>query len=88
MESSLNYTVTSTNAKEYDVIRTNLQIPNSDISRLMVNNLTTKASFIVLGVDDYVIKGITNKYSWNKKLMHEEIKKVLNERNLFYQTCC
>lgn len=39
-------------------------------------------------VDDYVIKEITNKYRWNKKLMHEEIKKVLNERNLFYQTCC
>ena len=55
MESSLNYTVTSTNAKEYDVIRTNLQIPNSNVSRLLVNNLTTKASFIVLGVDDYVI---------------------------------
>ena len=55
MESSLNYTVTSTNTKEYDVIRTNLQIPNSDISRLMVNNLTTKASFIVLGKEDYVI---------------------------------
>ena len=55
MESSLNYTVTSTNTKEYDVIRTNLQIPNSDISRLMVNNLTTKASFIVLGKDDYII---------------------------------
>ena len=55
MESSINYTVTSTNAKEYDVIRTNLQIPNSNVSRLLVNNLTTKASFIVLGKDDYII---------------------------------
>ena len=64
MESSLNYTVTSTNTKEYDVIRTNLQIPNSDISRLMVNNLTTKASFIVLGKDDYVIIN-GNKYNMN-----------------------
>ena len=64
MESSLNYTVTSTNAKEYDVIRTNLQIPNSNVSRLLVNNLTTKASFIVLGVDDYVIIN-GNKYNIN-----------------------
>ena len=64
MESSLNYTVTSTNTKEYDVIRTNLQIPNSDISRLMVNNLTTKASFIVLGKDDYIIIN-GNKYNMN-----------------------
>ena len=64
MESSLNYTVTSTNTKEYDVIRTNLQIPNSDISRLMVNNLTTKASFIVLGKEDYIIIN-GNKYNMN-----------------------
>ena len=64
MESSLNYTVTSTNAKEYDVIRTNLQIPNSNVSRLTVNNLTTKASFIVLGKDDYVIIN-GNKYNMN-----------------------
>ena len=64
MESSLNYTVTSTNAKEYDVIRTNLQIPNSNVSRLLVNNLTTKASFIVLGKDDYVIIN-GNKYNMN-----------------------
>ena len=64
MESSINYTVTSTNAKEYDVIRTNLQIPNSNVSRLTVNNLTTKASFIVLGKDDYVIIN-GNKYNMN-----------------------
>ena len=64
MESSLNYTVTSTNTKEYDVIRTNLQIPNSDISRLMVNNLTTKASFIVLCIEDYIIIN-GNKYNMN-----------------------
>ena len=64
MESSLNYTVTSTNTKEYDVIRTNLQIPNSNVSRLLVNNLTTKASFIVLGKDDYVIIN-GNKYNIN-----------------------
>ena len=64
MESSINYTVTSTNAKEYDVIRTNLQIPNSNVSRLLVNNLTTKASFIVLGKDDYVIIN-GNKYNMN-----------------------
>ena len=64
MESSINYTVTSTNAKEYDVIRTNLQIPNSNVSRLTVNNLTTKASFIVLGKDDYIIIN-GNKYNMN-----------------------
>ena len=61
---SINYTVTSTNTKEYDVIRTNLQIPNSNVSRLTVNNLTTKASFIVLGKDDYVIIN-GNKYNMN-----------------------
>ena len=64
MESSINYTVTSTNAKEYDVIRTNLQIPNSNVSRLLVNNLTTKASFIVLSKDDYIIIN-GNKYNMN-----------------------
>lgn len=55
MEPTLNYTATSTNAEEYDVIRTNLQVPYSSICRLQVNNLTTKASFIVLAKDDYIV---------------------------------
>ena len=54
MERELNYTVTSTNALEYDVIRTNLQIPHGDICQIRANNLTTKASFIVLAKDDYI----------------------------------
>ena len=54
MDTSLNYTVTSTNTKEYDVIRTNLQVPYGDLCRLRANNLTTKESFIVLGKDDYI----------------------------------
>ena len=54
MEPTLNYTVTSTNTAEYDVIRTNLQVPYSKLCRLQVNNLTTKASFVVLAKDDYL----------------------------------
>ena len=54
METSLNYTVTSTNTKEYDTIRTNLQVPYGDLCSIRVNNLTTKASFVVLGKDDYI----------------------------------
>ena len=54
METNLNYTVTSTNTKEYDVIRTNLQVPHGNLCHLRANNLTTKASFIVLSKDDYI----------------------------------
>ena len=54
METNLNYTVTSTNALEYDVIRTNLQVPHGNLCQLRANNLTTKASFIVLSKDDYI----------------------------------
>ena len=54
METNLNYTVTSTNTEEYDVIRTNLQVPHGNLCQLRANNLTTKASFIVLSKDDYI----------------------------------
>ena len=54
METNLNYTVTSTNTEEYDVIRTNLQVPYGNLCQLRANNLTTKASFIVLAKDDYI----------------------------------
>ena len=81
MEPILNYTATSTNAEEYDVIRTNLQVPYSSVCRLQVNNLTTKASFIVLAKDDYiVING--DKYTINDdygEVSTETFAMILNE---------
>ena len=54
-DTSVCYTVTSTDPSNYDTIRTNLQVPIGDMCRLLVTNLTTKASFIVLGKNDYVV---------------------------------
>ena len=81
METNLNYTVTSTNTKEYDVIRTNLQVPHGNLCHLRANNLTTKASFIVLAKDDYiVING--DKYTINDdygEVSTETFAMILNE---------
>ena len=54
-DKSLIYTITSTDPDSYNVIRTNLQLPFGDFCRLSVNNLTTKATFVLLNTNDYVI---------------------------------
>lgn len=54
-DSSIIYTITSTDPLNYDTIRTNLQVPRGQYCRLLVTSLTTKASFIVLGKNDYIV---------------------------------
>lgn len=54
-ETSITYTITSTNPECYNVIRTNLEAPMGDYCRLTVTNLTTKATFVILNPDDYII---------------------------------
>ena len=54
MDKSVLYTITSTDPSKYNTIRTNLQVPYGTYCRLSVTNLTTKATFIVLGKTDYI----------------------------------
>ena len=54
MDKSVLYTITSTDPSKYNTIRTNLQVPYGAYCRLSVTNLTTKATFIVLGKTDYI----------------------------------
>lgn len=54
-DKSITYTITSTNPGSYNVIRTNLQVPFGDFCRLTVTNLTTKATFVLLNQNDYII---------------------------------
>ena len=53
-DKSILYTITSTDPKHYNVIKTNLQPPFGDHCRLTVTNLTTKATFVVLNENDYI----------------------------------
>ena len=62
MDKSVMYTVTSTNPQQYNTIRTNLQVPCGAFCRLSASNLTTKATFIVLGKSDYVSINGTRHY--------------------------
>lgn len=52
---TLIYTITSTCPENYNVIRTNLQVPFGDFCKLTVTNMTTKATFILLNTHDYII---------------------------------
>lgn len=68
-DKSILYTITSTNPKSYNVIRTNLQVPFGDFCKLMVTNLTTKATFILLNTEDYLVIKTTNE----KKYFFENV---------------
>ena len=54
-DKSILYTITSTSPNSYNVIRTNLQVPFGDFCKLVVTNLTTKATFILLNTQDYLV---------------------------------
>ena len=80
-EMNLTYTITSTNPECYNVIRTNLEPPIGDYCRLTVTNLTTKASFIILNPDDFIV---VNDVKYNFKddyceLSAEGFSALLNE---------
>ena len=67
---NLAYTITSTDPDSYNVIRTNLQVPFGDLCKLSVSNLTTKASFILLTPEDYII---INDVKYNFKSIYGEL---------------
>ena len=63
-DNSILYTVTSTNPECYNVIRTNLQVPFGNMCRITATNLTTKATFVLLNKNDYIVVNST-KYTFN-----------------------
>ena len=81
MDKSVLYTVTSTDPHQYNTIRTNLQVPCGTYCRLSVTNLTTKATFIVLGKTDYVSINGTRYYFMNEynELLSDAIVELLSE---------
>ena len=81
MDKSILYTITSTNPECYNLIRTNLQVPYGLYCRLSATNLTTKATFIVLNKQDYIVINETKYYFQNEfnELTIDALAEVLNE---------
>lgn len=81
MDKTVSYTVTSTDPHQYNTIRTNLQVPTGSYCRLSVTNLTTKATFIVLGKNDYISINGTSYYFKNEynELLCDAIVELLTD---------
>ena len=80
-DKSILYTITSTDPKHYNVIKTNLQPPFGDHCRLTVTNLTTKATFVVLNENDYITINNVRYYFQDKysEMTIDAVISVLND---------
>lgn len=80
-DKSILYTITSTDPKHYNVIKTNLQPPFGDHCRLTVTNLTTKATFVVLNENDYITINNVRYYFQDEysEMTIDAVVSVLNE---------
>ena len=80
-DKSILYTITSTDPKHYNVIKTNLQPPFGDHCRLTVTNLTTRATFVVLNENDYITINNVRYYFQDEysEMTIDAVVSVLNE---------
>ena len=80
-DKSILYTITSTDPKHYNVIKSNLQLPFGDYCRLTVTNLTTKATFVVLNETDYITINNVRYYFQDEysEMTIDAVVSVLNE---------
>ena len=80
-DKSILYTITSTDPKHYNVIKSNLQLPFGDYCRLTVTNLTTKATFVVLNENDYITINNVRYYFQDEysEMTIDAVVSVLNE---------
>ena len=54
MSLEINYTLTSSDSKDYSIIRTNLRAPPTHKCEFMVSSLTTTCNFTILDNNDYI----------------------------------
>ena len=80
-DKSILYTITSTDPKHYNVIKSNLQPPFGDHCRLTVTNLTTRATFVVLNENDYITINNVRYYFQDEysEMTIDAVVSVLNE---------
>ena len=80
-DKSILYTITSTDPKHYNVMKSNLQLPFGDYCRLTVTNLTTKATFVVLNENDYITINNVRYYFQDEysEMTIDAVVSVLNE---------
>ena len=80
-DKSILYTITSTDPKHYNVMKSNLQLPFGDYCRLTVTNLTTKATFVVLNETDYITINNVRYYFQDEysEMTIDAVVSVLNE---------